>query len=162
MKVTPILSKEKFEERILPLLEEKNGCLEWSGCKYNSKGYGYISIGNVGYRVHRIAYAFANQREVVSSEFICHTCDNPKCCNPEHLWIGDNDMNSLDRDQKGRQKSNHENKTHCPNGHPYSPENTYVYPSGRHRDCKECHKLACRRYRARKKAEKQKIEVSDA
>ena len=34
---------------------------------------------------------------------VCHTCDNPGCCNPDHLWIGTITENTADRDQKGRQ-----------------------------------------------------------
>ena len=69
-----------------------------------------------------------------------HTCDNPSCLNPSHLTIGTQKDNMRDRHERGR--SWQTKKTHCPHGHPYSPENTQVkihrgFPT---RQCMECKK----------------------
>jgi hypothetical protein len=40
--------------------------------------------------------------EIADGMLVCHTCDNPSCVNPEHLFIGTNDDNMKDRDKKNR------------------------------------------------------------
>lgn len=52
---------------------------------------------------HRVAYELAHG-EIPSGMIICHTCDNPACCNPAHLWAGTNADNVHDRERKHRGK----------------------------------------------------------
>jgi hypothetical protein len=51
---------------------------------------------------HRIAWELANGRQVPKGMDVCHTCDNPPCCNPAHLWIGTAKDNTRDMILKGR------------------------------------------------------------
>jgi hypothetical protein len=51
---------------------------------------------------NRFIYEYINDITLTSDQFICHTCDTPRCCNPKHLWLGDAKSNADDRDQKGR------------------------------------------------------------
>lgn len=74
-------------------------CWPWLGGR-TAKGYGR----HCGERAHRIAFALATGQEPGRS-FVCHTCDNPPCCNPGHLWLGDAMLNNLDRDAKGRTRA---------------------------------------------------------
>jgi hypothetical protein len=60
------------------------GCLEWQGT--TSKGYGKIRIGK-GVSVHRAAYE-AWVGPIPDGKFVCNTCKNKRCCNPEHLFLG--------------------------------------------------------------------------
>ena len=67
----------------------------------------------------------------------CHTCDNPNCVNPAHLWWGTKRENTQDMVRKGRHHSSR--KTHCPHGHALAGENLVINSSG----LREC--LTCRR-----------------
>jgi hypothetical protein len=75
-------------------------CWEWLSCK-NKDGYGQFKLNGSTYSVHRISYAIVNRdpRELC----VCHSCDNPSCVNPEHLWAGTDRDNAIDRNAKERQ-----------------------------------------------------------
>jgi len=79
-------------------------CWPWSGCKA-PKGYGTLHDWRTrkNIRAHRLAYRIANG-SIPEGMMICHTCDNPPCCNPKHLFAGTNQDNVNDRDRKGRFK----------------------------------------------------------
>jgi len=78
-----------------------NGCWEWQGYCI-SDGYGQITVDGAPKRVHRVMF-----EEMVGPipEGMCvlHSCDNPPCANPAHLWLGTHADNMADRDAKGRQ-----------------------------------------------------------
>jgi hypothetical protein len=76
-----------------------NGCLEWQGA--NSGGYGHISIDKVRWLTHRLAYTLA-KGEIPQGRLVCHTCDNPPCCNPDHLFLGSHGDNNRDKITKNR------------------------------------------------------------
>lgn len=78
------------------------GCWEWSLRSCDKDGYPRAWIeGGRQIRVHRAVYA--HYKGDAGPLCVCHVCDNPKCLNPEHLWLGDNADNTRDRNQKGRQ-----------------------------------------------------------
>lgn len=77
-----------------------NGCWEWQGSV--SAQYGYARVGEKTYRVNRLSWMLANNREVREGYCICHTCDNPICINPKHLWEGTRSENMRDMGRKGR------------------------------------------------------------
>ena len=77
-----------------------SGCWEWTGTR-SGKGYGAFSIGRGSFRAHRITWALANGRDP-GRLFVCHTCDNMLCVNPDHLFLATPTANNHDRDQKGR------------------------------------------------------------
>jgi hypothetical protein len=91
--------KQRLENAIK--INPENGCHEWQLAL--SVGYGTISIKNRSYRAHRIAWSVYNEREIPEGMVIMHTCDNPKCINPEHLQLGTVADNNLDKKNKGRQ-----------------------------------------------------------
>lgn len=68
----------------------------------NNCGYGNVAFGSNTYPAHRIAWELANDRAVADGMSICHTCDNPPCCNPAHLFEAPHRDNILDMIAKGR------------------------------------------------------------
>lgn len=86
-------------------------CWPWTGYVTKS-GYGRTWIGDKGYYAHRVIYALANPGlierngpgDAHEDAFVMHTCDNPGCCNPNHLKVGTHQDNMDDKVSKNRQK----------------------------------------------------------
>lgn len=119
-------------------------CWLWIGTKYQN-GYGHFMLDQAGDAhkqivAHRMAWILTHG-PVAEDLCVCHACDVPACCNPSHLWLGTKADNARDHRDKRRQWQ--QKKTHCPQGHPYSPENTvFINKNGHeHRICKTCHKV---------------------
>ena len=76
-----------------------NECWFWTG-GVDKNGYGRILAGHTVLS-HRFAWELANG-PIPEGMCVCHSCDNPPCCNVRHLWIGSVAMNNSDRNAKGR------------------------------------------------------------
>ena len=134
-----VSDNRSIEERFYPRLAERpNGCLEWTGCTDHK--YGSLKVYKVAWRAHRLAWALA-YGDIPTGMLVLHTCDNPPCCNPAHLFLGTQSENMKDKVNKGRQGTNrNRDKTHCKNGHEFTPENTFLKSSASRgfRECRTC------------------------
>lgn len=97
--------KGPIEKRLRAYLkiDAKTGCHLWTGHR-DLFGYGALMI-NRSKRVpaHRAAWE-ATHGPIPEGMVVMHTCDNPPCCNPEHLKLGTRAENNRDRFKKGRGK----------------------------------------------------------
>lgn len=87
--------------RLWPRLVTTNtGCMEWSGSR-NEHGYGSLRINHILVKAHRFAWELT-YGPIPSGVDVCHRCDNPPCCNPQHLFLGNASDNGQDMATKGR------------------------------------------------------------
>jgi len=82
-------------------VDEKTGCWIWKG-KLDDDGYGNVKINQVTYKAHRISFMLLKGIIKNQHSYVCHTCDNPPCINPKHLFLGTARDNAQDRQNKGR------------------------------------------------------------
>ena len=90
-------------ERFWTLLDKNGGnnaCWPWTQCR-GSGGYGLAWDGHKRIRAHRLAWILTHGSIPVGAD-VLHTCDNPPCCNPKHLWLGRDLENRRDCIGKGR------------------------------------------------------------
>lgn len=121
----------------------ETGCWEWRANKV--RGYGRFSHGGRMWLAHRVAHAELIG-PIPDGLDVLHSCDNPPCVNPAHLRAGTDQDNM--RDQLSRGRHGNIKKTHCPQGHEYTKENTHVRRNGK-RECRTCMSDRCRRWRRR-------------
>ena len=79
--------------------EDPKSCWEWNGAM--SSGYGSFHYNGKTESAHRVSYRI-NIGEIPDGLFVCHHCDNPKCVNPNHFFLGTNGDNMRDAIKKGR------------------------------------------------------------
>lgn len=117
---------------------ELGPCWVWLG-SLNHAGYGRIMVNGKRQMVHCYSYETLMGKSIPSGLVIDHLCRNRRCINPSHLEPKTRKENILAPGSLSSvaiikfQKT----KTHCPSGHKYTTENTYLNKRG-HRHCKVC------------------------
>jgi hypothetical protein len=86
--------------RLLNGIKKNGDCWDWKR-KISKTGYGQITINSKYCSVHRESYKFF-KGEIPLGNQVCHSCDNKKCINPEHLWVGTQKENIQDAKNKNR------------------------------------------------------------
>lgn len=80
-------------------------CWLWKGTINEANGRGVLRWNGKNHAAHRIAFSVYYNLELSSDQLLLHSCDNPRCVNPEHLSIGTHMDNSNDKMRKGRHRS---------------------------------------------------------
>ena len=121
------------EERFWRNVYKTPNCWFWIGA--SSSGYGTLRINGRIEKAHVVSYRF-HFGEPPKGRFILHRCDTPQCVRPDHIYAGTPAENQRDRARGGIGDCG-PFKTHCPQGHEYTPENTLIRKEG-WRSCRAC------------------------
>jgi len=116
---------ERFNSRYVKI---KNGCWNWTW-KKDKDGYGQFHARPIAQRAHRFSF-YIHMGYLPKDKCICHTCDNPSCVNPAHLWAGTSKENNNDARKKGRMIPPNRGKKRCKRGHLFTSKNTYRTADG--------------------------------
>ncbi len=95
-----VKSDEEIKIHLMGRTAKNGECLEFTGYK-DILGYGKMRLRGRQMLSHRASFIL-NTGEIPEGMLVCHTCDNPPCINPDHLFLGTNYDNTMDAVRKGR------------------------------------------------------------
>lgn len=128
------MEKEKLIIRLSNSSKQSSGCVLWIG-RRGKYGYGSLSFRSIEIQAHRASFV-CKKGTIPHGQFVCHTCDNALCINPEHLFLGTSFDNMQDMCRKGRHWMQKKVTEYCLRGHEYTPENTLLNRKGK--CCRAC------------------------
>lgn len=128
------LRTEAPAARLDSLIEKSDGCWLWLG-DHDARGYGRITHKGKARKAHRVVYE-AVAGPIPDGLVLDHLCRNHGCVNPAHLEPVTNRTNVVERGHTVTAAN--AAKTHCRQGHEYTPENTATQRGGSKRVCRTC------------------------
>jgi hypothetical protein len=125
---------EQVQIRFWKKVNKTDSCWNWTGGIIN-RGYGLFWDGDKFQLAHRFSYELVHGK-IPENMTIDHLCRNHLCVNPLHLEVVTMQVNQLRGFGQGGLNAR---KTHCPRGHPLTPENIIKFKNNRNtRQCRIC------------------------
>lgn len=162
LKNTRQLAPEERDKRFWLMVDKAEGCWPWTGHTGSDNGYGIWHTREDGkrkvWRAHIYSYIslVGPVPDGLTLDHLCHavdtsceggpTCPHRRCVNPEHMEPVPRGVNVLRGVGPAAMNAR---KTHCPNDHEYTPENTRINKYG-YRSCRSCNRLPFRAYGKKK------------
>jgi hypothetical protein len=129
------------QERLDEHTDNSGDCWIWTGSRHR-QGYGRIRVDDKLRLSHVVTYELIHGPIPLGMK-VCHTCDNPPCRRPSHLFLGTQRDNIIDAVRKGRLNNYRKGPEHhyslrscCKHGHAYTADNTRVHNGAR--ICRTC------------------------